>query len=273
MKNFVKVVSCLMIIMLVCGCGKKEKVALNNEDSVKDNLTKVKVNCEEIQDIKDFSYYNNLFITKKGKLYQINFSQLFSNDKNCREIKSEIRFKKIIRGGIIGVDNNVYYFDANKTELVKFDFQDGYLTMPYINNIEKDSYENIFSAPNKAGEQNYFWVDRENNKIYMFEETLQPSNLKKEAILTLEQGENIEYVVDNLIKTNRAIYTFQSIIINKDECDKYADVDCKYTDKFEPEKITKEEFDQIKFMYKLNNFKMVIMKKGEIYVDLNNYND
>lgn len=265
-----KVICCFLIVVILSGCSKK--VNLEEKKQINYNLPKVEVKCDEIKDIVDFSYYNNLFITKQGKLYQINFAKLFSNDKNCLEIESTVLFKKIIRGGIISQDNDIYRYDNTNRTLDKFNFEDGYLIMPYIQNINKNLYSSIISAPNDEVGQNYFYVDKEENKIYIYKEINYPNEYDDKPILSLDSDEKIEYVVDNLIKTNKAVYTFKKVNINKDECEKYADIECIYENKFIKEKFSKEEFSNIKFIYELKDFKMIINKNNDIYVSLNDFN-
>jgi len=52
--------------------------------------------------IVEFSYFNDMFITNEGKLYQSSIDKLFStNMQNCKIIETDVKFKKFIHNFII----------------------------------------------------------------------------------------------------------------------------------------------------------------------------
>ena len=48
----------------------------------------------------------------------------------------------------------------------------------------------------------------------------------KELIFNLKDDEELEYFVDDTIKTTKHYYVYSEIITNKEECEKYADIEC-----------------------------------------------
>ena len=275
------IIICLTLCICLCGCDNNKNNTQNNEsiNTSKEEffelenlsgISKKDVVCEEIKDIIDFSFYDNLFITKDGKLYEISFNKIFTNNKNCKQVESGNIFVKFIKGGILDNENNIYYYNSDK-QLEKFDFHVGYPTMPYLVGINQEDYINI-SAAIVSTKEHYFYT--KNNKVYLYKDLiLDDKTLIEEPIFTFDNDETIEYSIDGTIKTNKKIYIFSSKITNEKECQKYADVDCIYKDNFYELDNTElsKQYENIYF-YKssgerISKYNLIIDKSYNIYLE------
>lgn len=270
-KKISLILLCGIVLLGVCGCDNKPK---NDTKPKEEKFTELKnlgsigkydVKCDEIKDIVDYLFYPGLFITNDGKLYQLSFDKVFSNEKNCKQVESNNTFKKFIRSGILDNQNNIYYFDKDKYELEIYNFEPGYTSMPYIKDIDKSNYLNISSAkkPNDSMIDLYFYTKE--NKVYRYDaDNNFRLTLNNEPIFVLENDEVIEYSLDETIKTNKNFYVYSSKVKNKEECEKYADIKCIYEDSFyKVDKNISNQYENIKFYKTVNGY-------GTIIVDINN---
>ena len=83
-----------------------------------------------------------------------------------------------------------------------------------------------------------------------------------------ENYEKIIKVMDNTVITDRNFYVYTQTITNKNECQKYADIDCITKDGFtllDNEKIT-SQYDKINFIkYNDNNVVFILDINGNVY--------
>ena len=264
MKKIYYFLTILILLITLTGCNNSKKLygtgSIEEEKFVDlgdlgDKIKKKNIICNEIQDIVDFSFYDNLFITKDGKLYQLSFEQLYSNNSNCKQIESDKSFLKFIKGGILDNQNDIYYLDDSK-ELIKFNFEVGYPMLPYINTIKKEDYKNLFYAMIDIENDGYFYL--ENNNIYQYSK-----DSAKQSLLNIND-EVVEYIIDGGIKTNKNYYVYKKFITNKNECEKYADVECVEEIKF-------DKIDNDKISNQLEHIKFIkYFAKSYIIIDENN---
>lgn len=272
MKKTLIIMTTFIICILLTGCGttKEENILNNNITSFKDlgdlGVTIQKysnLKCDVLQDIVDYELYHNFFITNDGKLYQLSFNKLYSNDSNCKQIESDKIFKRFIKSGIIDNENNIYEFNNINKTLEEFNFEPGHTSMPYIQNISKSDYDNIILAELSNEELYYFKVV--DNKIYKYNESF---TLENEPSLVLENNEEIISILDGGIRTNKNYYNYSKRATNKEECEKYADIKCNYETSF-------DILDNKKITSQLNNIKFIKTRTyfgqfGCLIIDSNN---
>lgn len=195
MKNKIFLLILLPILLLTNGCYKQEdKIKSDNSQNIiiqKDFITKY-FRCDElsIDNIKDIN--KNWAITNDGELYQINFNQIYSNEMNCKKINTNILISKILG------DN--FFEDKNKN---KYYYKDSDI---FIKGTLREEGYYVF-----GGILQRFY----DYGIYQINDDMTNVN-----------GNIIKVVENQVIQTDNAIY--YRTIINKNECEKYADVECKY---------------------------------------------
>lgn len=263
MKKYISIIFILMACLLITGCKNKEPYGIGSieEETFVDlgelgkGIAKYDLVCNEIQDIIDYNIDDSLFITNDGKLFQLNYEKLYSNNKNCKQIESNKIFTKFIHGGIIDNNNDIYYL---QDEILKeFHFEIGHPTMPYIPSVSPDKYPNIIYT--QIDLENYDYLNLENNILYSIINNTEVFNAHNEKILK---------IMDNTIITDKTYYIYNKQIINQNECQKYADIDCIFKNGFNRlnnEKIT-SQYDKIKFFkYGENNTVLIIDINNNVY--------
>ena len=90
----------LLFVLITTGCAKKIEVIDKQGDEKFGELsgfTKLSLKCDAIGSVADISPYDNLLITKDGKLYRISYEKLFTNNTNCKQVESDKLFIRFIR--------------------------------------------------------------------------------------------------------------------------------------------------------------------------------
>jgi len=163
-------------------------------------------------------FENGLYLTYDNELYTINEQQKFSNEKNCKKVSETLIHNSINVGGMLGlvdVQNHIYTYDI----------------MNYNINEEKSangvvkkfaSQKNYIKVEGRFALNNDGIIDTYNYDVFRLED-------KK---IFFENEKIIDFMLDssqnNIIvaKTDKSYYVRKKI--NKDECNKYADIECKY---------------------------------------------
>ncbi len=211
-------------LFLITGCrGKIEEDAFIKE---KLSTTIEHFECEvKVQDIKEFSSYQNLFLTKDGKLYKWEKEKL-ENGKHCEAINNNLTFERFIYGVIVGKDEKLYAYINN--QLVD--------TIPesYEGAIDQNLYQknkNVFEFSQNFEESDYqyatsvFYLAKlEGNRVFLYD-TNNEDIITKE-IGSIDKNEKILWYGDNVIKTDKAYYNYGKT--NKKECLKKKNVECLY---------------------------------------------
>ena len=263
MKKILGIILIIITCVFITGCGKQEPYGIG---SVEDNkfvdlgelgggITKYDLVCDEIKNVADYNIENFLFITNDGKLFKISYEQLYSNNQNCKQIQNDKKFTKFINRGIVDENNDICYLEGE--ELIKFNFENGYIGMPYIQNFPKDKYQNVIYAQINSEVYDYLYL--ENNNLYSIKNDKAYLDLKDEKIIK---------AMDNTVITDKNFYIYTQTITNKNECQKYADIDCITKDSFtilDNEKIT-SQYDKINFLkYNDNNVVFIVDINGNVY--------
>lgn len=213
-------------IILVTGCTiTKEKVEETKKSEKQCEITKkVKstIKCPEMINIKQSGA--GFFITEEGKLYEYSNKEYSKTNTNCKEVETNIVFDKIISlDTLVTKEGEFYsYSSSNLTKGSPAKVSLGmtpeitiYLTNP---NIEFLGY-----AGSDARET-YGYVKE--NKFHSITYDYINNTQTDEELYTFDSDEFVVKITNGYVSTNKNYYNYS--IINKKECKKYADIECKY---------------------------------------------
>ncbi len=250
-KKFSLFILCGIILFYVCGCDKNNS-DIKTKDLKIDNLRKMSIVCDELKDIIDLSLDSEYFITKNGELYELNTRQLFSNDKNCRKVNTNIKISKFYRTYVLSSDNELYNITNNSLSLA--DKNETFLDEIIM--IDKTLRPNLF----RGGDNIYYYKDK---NIYSTDKIDKYHyNISDTVVISLDEDEDVIYVIDNTIMTTKRIFSYETKIINQEECNKYVDIECKtQSNWFEVNDNIKNQLSNI-LLYKAG---YAIDKKGNFY--------
>ena len=172
------------------------------------------------------------FITNDGILYGRDEKKYSSNNQNCIVLNNKIKFKAIVwsQNGLyfISTNNETYRFnDEGYQEIKKTDR----LNYDYFNTNVKYAFE--ISRPEALSKKEYY-VLKTDGKIYLTTFKFDTVKYIKENEKVYKSYENeiikqfqlVEGASDGYIITNKSVYI--PIQVNKEECEKYADIKCKF---------------------------------------------
>lgn len=196
-----------------------------SEQNLKSKYSSMEWKCSvPLNDISDISVFDHMLITKDGDLYLFSFTQLFSSTNDyCKKVDSDYKFKRFINGAIVTVDNKLLaYHNGNFVERMvgwtgAFDYS------------KFDQYSNmILFSKNFDPNQNYAVVEGKEvfELINIYDNEYVTIGVDKVKIGQLNNTENYVGGYYQIIKTTENYYMYS--IINKEQCDMYADVECEY---------------------------------------------
>ncbi len=177
-------------------------------------------------------------ITESGKVYDISLGQSYSNEQNCKESNFTKKVDAIIDDNVVkGADGSYYYLNSSNSssnnEYSKVTENDQAYSI--YNILFSDSaIEKVVTVDSNAGI--YFALKSDGNihkLIITRSDSRAPYTLSSSEIVYSKgvYGKIIDFNYDPN-NTTTYIYTTDSIYrmlkTNKDECDKYADVECNY---------------------------------------------
>ncbi|MBO5321205.1 MAG: hypothetical protein J6B22_01185 [Clostridia bacterium] len=148
--------------------------------------------------IKDFDSNSNLFISTDGSLYKIGN---FSDGTNFKKINSNVKFVKFKGYGtgfaIVSEHNEVYRYNNEDFSVASSGYYN--YDYDYINSAE------LFDRGMN------FCIDGfiKNKELFLYEK--EGFNLPEKAIYKFDD-EEIEYLVDGIIKTNKEYYYLEETI-------------------------------------------------------------
>ena len=219
---------CGMMLLLVCGCEKNNNEASDNsnlplyntDSSVKNEnvVERGNVVCSNLDNVK-IIFENGLYLTYDNELYVISEQQKFSNEKNCKKVSDTFIVNSINVGdgmlGLVDEQNRIYTYNIINYNLVE-EKNVNYIIKKFVSKKIYIKVEGRFALNNDG------IID-----IYNYDEF----RLEDEKIV-FENEKIVDFMLDisqndiMVVKTDKAYYVRKKI--NKDECNKYADVECKY---------------------------------------------
>lgn len=174
------------------------------------------------------------FVTNDGILYGRDGRKYSSNNQNCIVLNDKIKFKAIVWNHdniyLISTNNETYRFNGEEYQEIK---KTDRLNYDYFNTNVKYAFEK--TGPGAVSKREYY-VLKTDGKIYLttfWWETIKNKYIKeKEEVYKsyeneiIKQFQLVEDANDGYIITNKSVYI--PIQVNKEECEKYADIKCKF---------------------------------------------
>jgi len=266
----IKFIFILMVLFFICSCSSNKKSVESTDENydkenefinellVRNNSNRYDWNCEvSLNDIKDISVFSNMFISDDGILYEFSLIGEYSTTKNnCLKIETDKKFEKFINGSIISNDKKIYgYFDGEFVERM-------YGWTGAFNYDLFDYNENVVVL-NLGLDSNPKYGVVKDNKIFSYDtNSFNSDDIKSEKELyTFSSDESFVGIYGSYIKTNKAYYKYG--IINKNECDKYVDIECEYG--IVKDELVSNLYDEI---YYINNHYFILKNDlNYIYTD------
>lgn len=165
-------------------------------------IKKEEYDLSQFGGIKDFDSDHNLLISTDGSLYKIG---KFSDGTNFKKINSDVKFVKFKNYGtgfqIISEQNNTYMYNNDNFTVSIFGYIDNY---DCVNSAELVDHR-MNSTINGFVK---------NKELFLYEK--EAFNLPKDAIYKFDADEEIEYLVDRIIKTNKGYYYLEETVIESE---------------------------------------------------------
>lgn len=254
LKKISMLVLCGIVLFGVCGCDNSKKEITNKNDSkgttLNEELTYVGTltSLEE----KNIILSNGNFLVADNGIYAVSFDKLFSNDSNYK--KMEINNNDIV--GIENADWGNFSFLNSKEQILSCSLQNN---CSQLSNGNSAKLANTIELLNGSSFGDYLYITDNklfySKNVYLDLEGVKPKDdilvdndsMGNEKVVAIYKGQNNYFV-----KTDKAFYRFKEnkITTNKEECEKYADIECKYEYEYKiikDEKLTKH-FQDIKYI-------------------------
>ena len=244
----------LLVLFMTLGCNNRnnKELTLKEKISMKYDYYK-RISCTTItDDIMDMQ--SDLIVTKHNA-FEINFDRIFSNNENCKEIEIPNLDSEIILAGGWGVITKNYKYGIGKHNYKLDNYDYKYFSELGNNIIYHDS----------SWTKGYTFVSIDNEfkliKLTYGEDGNMFVNPREKKIEYDFKDEIIINISDRFIKTDKAFYVIKKYITNKNDCEKYADIECKYDYKIEKDDVLTENYNDI--LYAGNEY--IIDKNYDVY--------
>lgn len=181
--------------------------------------------CSALLDTKQITVNveYSILLTSDGSIYEVSTnSDLYSNNENCIEIKSDLENPVDWIHFINSLFSREQFYSGGK-------FYESSKASEIIQIRSSENSDQLIKRQNLYGEYMFIGMNYIQDNVVFFYD----SELKKYIEVPIVGLENDEKILRYLSHSNRtvvvtskAIYTFNSKT-NKDECEKYKDVECK----------------------------------------------
>lgn len=231
----------LFICIILTGCrNDKEKELSTKEQINKTYEYYSNIKCSDIDNVIDLDFGG--FVTK-NKAYELNIEQVYSNEQNCKEVPIDNLDDDIIMGS----GQSIAYTRKNSYGIGK--------GMRKITNNNKE-YALFSTLGNNvlyhdSNATNGYYIASVDNNIKMIKTTGNEEKISIKNIIDVytnfSSDEQVISISEYFIKTNKAFYKIKKYKENKEECEKYADISCKYGFKINKDKTLTNNYDNILF--------------------------
>lgn len=271
---------------LITGCGKKENNAIETNESFV-YLGKV----AEVNENDNFVLSNGqLLVNDSNEVFEVSFDKIYSNETNFKKIVlPDYTNSKIV--GFDKVSSIIKLFDEakqcwvyNKQEIIKRSYiiekgapcSRDYLTYSYDDNylqqIKNIELYNTSTANSKGdGLSLYLSDDKLYSIVYMRgrdykneSKLVDVSAINGEKVIAIFLGGN-RIKEKFYVKTNKSYYKYviENVKLNKEECEKYADIECIIEENPRLEKIDNlsKHYNEISFIID----EKIVFKNGNYY--------
>ena len=241
MKRYVSLLFIVMGFIILTGCNSdKEKELLLKEKISKSYEYYDTIKCSDIDNVVDLNFGG--FVTKDNA-YELNVEQVYSNEENCKEVPINNLDDDIIMGsGQSFAYTKKYIYGIGKSmQKVTNDNREYALFSTLGDNI-------IYHSSNATN--GYYIVSVDNNiKMIKINGGEGELSIKKTIDVNTDfsPDEQVIFISEYFIKTNKAYYKIKKYVENKKECEKYADISCKYGFKIGKDKVLTNNYDDILF--------------------------
>lgn len=271
-KNSLKVLLVILIMFMCTACNGQVTREIRHAGFSIGN----KFVCAKFfpQDKEDVSYQKIRYFTdshiidQNGKIYEISLQQTYQNGENCKDIDTDISVKAIFDNKVIkGTDDKYYYLVgqndvANYSEIPKTD-----TSYELYDLLLKDvDIIKVITANSSTG---VYYLLKTDGNVYSY--TIAKKDYNSPYVVTAvstvydkndydSKIVDFNYAGDSLetyVKTENKVYRMR--ITNSDECNKYADIECKF--KIQSDSIFEEYKDRI-IMY---NGAMLITDYNQVF--------
>lgn len=233
----------LVSILLLTGCNGTVTRELRGDGF---NLGTENIVCSSLIPKKEgqvvgnkIKYMNDNFAyTEDGYIYDISLSQKYSNNENCKKANTSIKVAALMDNNIArGTDGNFYYMtnESNSTPYSKVGVNDDSYEI-YKLLLSSDDVKRVITVNSSDGVYYALFNDGNVYKYVINRANYDnPYSIQSKTIKYSSEnygGKIIDFNYDNsvkekiYVKTENAIYRMKAI--NKEKCEKYADVSCKY---------------------------------------------
>ena len=214
-------------IILVTGCTiTKEKVKETNTSEKQCEITKkVKssIKCPEMINIKQSS--PGFFITEEGILYEYSYKEYSKTNTNCKKVETNIVFDKLINDTLVTKAGEFYSYSYSSSKLSKVSPATVSLGMaPEITIYLTNPNIDFLGWSGSDARESYGYVKE--NKFHSITYDYNNNTQTDEELYTFDSDEFVVKITNGYVSTNKNYYNYS--IINKKECKKYADIECKY---------------------------------------------
>ena len=273
MKKTLLISFCLLSLFCISGCskGKQKEVSeasIKKVISEKYNNNNTNLICDELDNAIAFNYDFSYFATK-DKVYKLSKGKMFSNDTNCKEVEIEDLDSEIIGFNQVNqfeTKEQVYSYTKPVKKFTHYYYDSNGTKNLYGHNYGDSTYKKLskvldnisfYSNYNQLKEADGIVITNDALKVFkiVYENTVEANveNFKfKDIKYVLDGDEKILFIQDNIIKTDKAYYEVKAYKSNKEECEKYADIKCKYEYKLVKDEFLTKNYDFIKFASKYN---------------------
>lgn len=226
------------------------------------------------KDKKDTSYGKIKYLTdsniidEDGKIYEVSLNKKFANNQNCKVADTDVRVKAIFDNMIIKGEDDKYYYLVAQNSVAS------YSEIPETDNyyfiydllLSGEDIVKVVTADSSAG---LYYVLRDDGNIYAY--TVSRADYKSlptvsDVSIIFNKNDYDSEIIDfsyvgislnTFIRTDNSLY--RMMITNREKCQKYADVSCKY-------KLLKDEvFDNYKDYIITYNGKTLITTYGQSF--------
>ena len=267
MKSKRKILSIIVLVLIIIGAIILRVFLMNENENNQEN--------ENNDEITKLDYVTTLvglenedviltdlkYVITSDNIYTVTFKNLYSNDTNYKNLE----FPKKVLGiqlfedlaewyQFLDNEKNIYF--ANDPEDLQNAVASDTVDYDYTlvnNELYTNNNNQVFFAA-----YNGMWEDTTYENGILVENNNIPSN---EKILAIYKSSNKYY-----LKTDKAFYKFnkKKVATNKEECEKYVDVECNYEYVYE---IVKEDYltkhyKDIKYLIK----GYLVLQNNEVYL-------
>ena len=239
-----KYIILLISAIIISGCNTNQEPTLNRRKGGVFDCPSITEKIVNIKNIPPFPMSTEYLIMTKNKIYIFNGKKYYSNNETCKEISLE-NIEKEIDGISTPFDGKPFiYTKDNETYMYndqKYVFEyDEYYKNDYLKSnayqlklLLKKDFKNIILSDERINFSNIYYPVSIDNRISLVNITKDKDyNFDgykiKEVSGEIGKEENVVSVNSNYIKTNKSYYKINKTKSNKEECEKYADVKCKY---------------------------------------------